>query len=162
MRFCVSLLALPCFPRGVRWGLKCGSRTAAAPKPAPKSQKWKPHCGLSGLSSFDSRQSTSLQNIAITAILELPCPRCATLGYTERPVRLQFMAGRVGLYNDVIYTHQRPDSKRPQALKSRVARAKRCGSRTAVAKRCEVQGIIPCRSGQSRPCQSEGPALSGG
>ena len=42
------------FPRGVRWGLKCGSRTAAAPKPAPRSQKWKPHCGLSGLSSFDS------------------------------------------------------------------------------------------------------------
>ena len=37
-------------------GLKSGSRTAAAPKPAPKSQKWKPHCGLSGLSSFDSRR----------------------------------------------------------------------------------------------------------
>ena len=38
VRFCVSLLALPCFPRGVRWGLR-------APKPAPKSLR------LSGLSS---------------------------------------------------------------------------------------------------------------
>ena len=41
-RFCVIILALPCFPRGVRWGLR-------APKPAPKSLR------LSGLSSFDSR-----------------------------------------------------------------------------------------------------------
>ena len=45
------------FSAGSTLGLKCGSRTAAAPKPAPKSQKWKPHCGLSGLSSFDSRHS---------------------------------------------------------------------------------------------------------
>ena len=30
VRFCVIILALPCFPRGVRWGLR-------APKPAPKS-----------------------------------------------------------------------------------------------------------------------------
>ena len=52
----MSILVLRCFPRGVRWGLKCGSRTAAAPKPAPKSQKWKPHCGLSGLSSLDSQR----------------------------------------------------------------------------------------------------------
>ena len=43
VRFCVIVLALPCFPRGVRWGLR-------APKPAPKSH-W-----LSGLSSFDSRR----------------------------------------------------------------------------------------------------------
>ena len=42
-RFCVIISALPCFPRGVRWGLR-------APKPAPKSH-W-----LSGLSSFDSRR----------------------------------------------------------------------------------------------------------
>ena len=47
-RFCVSLSALQCFPQGVRWGLR-------APKPAPKSH-W-----LSGLSSFNSRQSTSCQ-----------------------------------------------------------------------------------------------------
>ena len=48
VRFCVIVLALPCFPRGVRWG-----------------EMWKPHCGrapdcaketsLPGLSSFDSR-----------------------------------------------------------------------------------------------------------
>ena len=41
VRFCVNISALPCFPRGVRWGLR-------APKPAPKSH-W-----LSGLSSFGS------------------------------------------------------------------------------------------------------------
>ena len=41
--FCVIISALPCFPRGVRWGLR-------APKPAPKSLR------LSGLSSFDSRR----------------------------------------------------------------------------------------------------------
>ena len=49
----------------------------------------------------------------------------AAPGQTERPVRLQFMAGQVGLYIDVAYSLQRPDAKRPQALKSRVARAKR-------------------------------------
>ena len=48
VRFCVNILSLSCFPRGVRWGLR-------APKPAPKSLR------LSGLSSFDSRQSTSCQ-----------------------------------------------------------------------------------------------------
>ena len=41
VRFCVIVLALPCFPRGVRWGY--------APQTAPKSLR------LSGLSSFDSR-----------------------------------------------------------------------------------------------------------
>mgnify|MGYP006906673074 CR=1 FL=1 len=41
VRFCVNVLALPCFPRGVRWG--------CAPQTAPKSLR------LSGLSSFDSR-----------------------------------------------------------------------------------------------------------
>ena len=47
VRFCVIVLALKCFPRGVRWG--------CAPQTAPKSLR------LSGLSSFDSRQSTSCQ-----------------------------------------------------------------------------------------------------
>ena len=108
VRFCVSLLALPCFPRGIRWGLR-------APKPAPKSH-W-----LSGLSSWGSRQSTSLPDIAITAIPESPLSRSAVLGYTERPARVQFMLGQVGLYSDHINTHERPDSKHPQALKSRVA-----------------------------------------
>ena len=41
VRFCASILALLCFPRGVRWGY--------APQTAPKSLR------LSGLSSFDSR-----------------------------------------------------------------------------------------------------------
>ena len=60
------------FPRGVRWGLR-------APKPALKSQKWKPHCGLSGLSSFDSRQSSfgrksiSLAMLSAGSTLGLKC-----------------------------------------------------------------------------------------
>ena len=117
--FCENTLSLRCFPQGERWGLR-------APKPAPKSH-W-----LSGLSSLGARQSTSLQNLAVTAILELPHPRPAILGYAERPCRLQFMAGRVGLYIDVIYTHQPPDSSRPQAAKSRVACAKRCACRLSL------------------------------
>ena len=58
-------------------------------------------------------------------------------GYTERPARVQFMLGRIGLYEYHTYTHQRPDSSRPQAARSRVACAKRSG----------VQGIIPCPPG---------------
>ena len=64
----------------------------------------------------DCTQSTSKQ------ILSPPSP-----GYTERPARVQFMLGRVGLYEYHTYTHQRPDSSRPQAARSRVACAKRCG-----------------------------------
>ena len=56
-RFCASILALPCFPRGVRWGEMWKPHCGRAPKPAPRSQNWKPHCGLPGLSSFGSRQS---------------------------------------------------------------------------------------------------------
>ncbi len=117
---CVSILALQRFLRGVRWGLR-------APKPAPKSH-W-----LSGLSSFDSQQSTSLPNLAIIAILEFSHSHCATLGYTERPCRLQFMAGRVVLYSTKFSCFARQQAEpaqpasRPQAARSRVARAKRCG-----------------------------------
>ena len=98
VRFCVIVLALRCFPRGVRWGyapqtapkslrlsglssfdsrcgcvsrgegLECitetcpapisGGRTAAgrAGRVMLRGSKWKPHSGLSGLSSFDSRR----------------------------------------------------------------------------------------------------------
>ena len=48
-----------------------------------------------------------LPNITITAIPELPHSRIAALGYTERPARVQFMLGRVGLYSDHINTHNR-------------------------------------------------------
>ena len=58
-------------PRGVRWDWM-----------------WKRHCRLSEFSSCDSRQSTSLQDIAIIAILESPYQRPAIPGYTERPDRL--------------------------------------------------------------------------
>ncbi len=40
-----------------------------------------------------------LPNMAIIAIPELPYPRPAVPGYTERPCRVQFMLGRVGLYS---------------------------------------------------------------
>ena len=98
VRFCVTALALSCFPRGVRWGyapqtapkshwlsglssfdsrrgcvsrrkgLECitetcsapisGGRTAAgrAGRVMLRGSKWKPHSGLPGLSSFDSRR----------------------------------------------------------------------------------------------------------
>ena len=48
VRFCVIILALRRFPRGVRWGLR-------APKPAPKSLR------LSGLSSLGSRRGRALR-----------------------------------------------------------------------------------------------------
>ncbi len=44
---CAIILALQCFPRGVRWG--------CAPQTAPKSRMWKRHCRLSGLSSGAGR-----------------------------------------------------------------------------------------------------------
>ena len=50
-------------------------------------------------------------------------------GYTGRPARLRPMVGRVVLYSDDTNTYNRPDSSRPQAAKSRVARAKRSGCR---------------------------------
>ena len=56
------------------------------------------------------------------------------------------MAGQVVLYSDDINSRQRPDSKRPQALKSRVAGAKRSGCRHCrpCAERC---GCGHCRQG---------------
>ena len=102
------------FPRGSTLGLKCGRRTAAAPDCA------KEPLALWTLFIWVAAEYV-LRDMAITAISEPPHPRRAALGYTERPVRLQFMAGQVGLYIDVAYSLQRPDAKRPQALKSRVA-----------------------------------------
>ena len=97
---------------------------------------------LPGLSSFDSRQSTFLQNLAITAIPELPHPHPAVLGYMERPARLQFMVGQVGLYSTKFSCFARqqvdpaPPASRPQAARKmwkrhcrRVARAKRSDCR---------------------------------
>ena len=93
-------LVLAMLSAGRTLGLKCGSCTAAAPDCAKETS-------LPGLSSFDSRQSISLSNLAITAILELSLLRPATLGYMERPARLQFMVGQVGLYSNHINTHNR-------------------------------------------------------
>ena len=68
-RFCVSLSALQCFPRGVRWG--------CAPQTAPKSLR------LSGLSSLGSRQSALLREpldlamFSAGSTLGLRAPDCA-------------------------------------------------------------------------------------
>ena len=81
---------------------------------------------------FDSLDSPHAAAGLCWYVFAAPSP-----GYTERPARVQFMLGRVGLYIDAICYINRPDSKRPQALKSRVARAKRRGSRTAArGRRC--------------------------
>ena len=115
-------------------------------------EMWKPHCGRPRLrqrakcgsrtaASLDSlhwiRGKVPLANLAITAILELPHARPAALGYTERPARLQFMVGQVGLYTTNISCFARQQvepalpASRPQAARSRVACAKRRGCRTA-------------------------------
>ena len=87
-----------------------------------RGSKWKPHCG---------RVARAKRCVSGH------CPPCAKrrgsgTAATERLDRLQFMAGQVGLHGDDLNACQRPDSKRPQALKSRVACAKRRGNRTAV------------------------------
>ena len=76
-------------------------------------------CGSGTAASLDSLHAAAG---LCWCVFAAPSP-----GYTERPARVQFMLGRVGLYIDAICYINRPDSKRPQALKSRVARAKRSG-----------------------------------
>ena len=46
--------------RGEYAGAKCGSRTAAAPKPAPKSRMWKPHCGCPQTCAKESNVEAAL------------------------------------------------------------------------------------------------------
>ena len=90
--------------------------------------------------------------ITTTAAIETLHP--AKPRYTERLDRLQFMAGQVGLYSDHINPRQRPDSKRPQALKKmwnrhgrRVACAKRCGCRTAARRDLPESNLCSGKSG---------------
>ena len=124
--FCVNILSLECFPRGERWG--------CAPQTAPKSH-W-----LSGLSSFDLRRrcKSNAMPFRNSKGLLFAHPRPATLGYTERPARLQFMVGQVGLYSTKFSCIARQQvepalpASRPQAARKmwkrhccRVARAKR-------------------------------------
>ena len=85
VRLCAGALTLQVFPRGVRWGLR-------APKPAPKSQKWKPHCGLSGLSSFDSRRGYALRGEGLYALRGR-----RSISHYRRPARLRPMVGQVVL-----------------------------------------------------------------
>ena len=51
-------LGLVMLSAGSTLGAKKVEAALRPPRTAPKSQKWKPHCGLSGLSSYDSQQST--------------------------------------------------------------------------------------------------------
>ena len=113
-------IGLAMFSAGNTLGLKCGSRTAAAPDCAKETKVEAALRPLWTLLMWVAAQYL-LPNLAITAIPESPPLRPAVLGYTERPARVQFMLGQVGLYEYHISTHERPDSKRPQALKSRVA-----------------------------------------
>ena len=96
-------------------GLKCGSRTAAAPDCAKEPLAlWTLFIWIAAWVQMQYNSLSGTSNA---------CPlfsRRVTLGYMERPDRLQFMAGQVGLYKDVINTLNRPDSSRPQAAKSRV------------------------------------------
>ena len=113
-------IGLAMFSAGNTLGLKSGSRTAAAPDCAKETKVEAALRPLWTLLMWVDAQYL-LPNLAITAIPESPPLRPAVLGYTERPARVQFMLGQVGLYEYHISTHERPDSKRPQALKSRVA-----------------------------------------
>ena len=118
VRFCVIILALLCFPRGVRWGY--------APQTAPRRLVSLDSLHLiRGRVRFTRRGETRVQ---------------------RRLDRLQFMAGQVGLYSDHINTLKRPDSSRPAAAaRSRVACAKRCGCRHCRprAKRCVSGHCLP-------------------
>ena len=57
------------------------------PQTAPKSQKWKPHCGLSGLSSGADRVAKCVLH-GLSGLLIPNCPSPPSPGYTERPARL--------------------------------------------------------------------------
>ena len=90
---------------------------------------------------FDSLDSPHAAAGLCWCVFAAPSP-----GYTERPARVQFMLGRVGLYSDHVNTLQRPDSSRPAAAaRSRVACAKRCGCRHCRprAKRCVSGHCLP-------------------
>ena len=109
---------------------RCGCGSAAAKR-----------CGGRTAASLDSlhliRHKVPLTNLAITAIPELSHPRPAALGYTERPARVQFMLGRVGLYIDVTYSLYRRLAKLQFMVWQVVLHcAAASGSRTAAAKRC--------------------------
>ena len=79
------------------------------------------------------------------------CVYAPSPGYTERPGRVQFMLGRVGLYSDDSNTHNRPDSSRPAAAaRSRVACAERRESRLSLPAQRETRNvsITRCTAGR--------------
>ena len=89
---------------------------------ALRGSKWHRHC---------RRAAPKRRGVGLHAQNDAKAALWPSLRYTERPARVQFMLGQVGLYSDDTNTHNRPDSSRPQAARSRVACAKRRGSRTA-------------------------------
>ena len=86
VRFCASVLALLCFPRGVRWG-----------------EMWKPHCGRAPDCAKESSTLWTLffgfaakyllPNFAITAILESPHPRPPHPGTRKDPPESNLCSG---------------------------------------------------------------------
>ncbi len=89
VRFCASVLALPCFPRGVRWD-----------------EMWKPHCGRAPDCAKESSTLWTLffgfaakyllPNFAITAILESPHPRPPHPGTRKDLPESNLCSGRSG------------------------------------------------------------------
>ena len=117
-------------------------------------EMWKPHCGRPRLRQRDksgSRTAASLDSLLLirgkvplnqhgnNRHSELPYPSIATLGYTERPDRLQFMAGQVGLYSTKFSCFARQQvepaqpASRPQAARKMWKRhCRRVATREAV------------------------------
>ncbi len=84
--FCAITSALPCFPRGVRWG----SAPQTAPRRPVSLDSLHLIRGVGTLYAMKGfRVNRALRSIAIPSIPEPSPPRPATPGYTKRPARLQ-------------------------------------------------------------------------
>ena len=87
--------------------------------------EWMRHSRLSSRCGGDRLVQIPIPAKSASAPITAHTP--AKPGHTERPAELQFMVRRVLLYRDNTNLLCRPDSSRPQAARSRVACAKRCG-----------------------------------
>ena len=96
-------------------------------------EMWKPHCGLSGLSSFDSRPCALHAGRACA--FYAGADRFRTIGDlsgSDNVAAALRLVGQVVLYRYRPNALNRPDSSRPQAARSRVACAERCGCRLSL------------------------------
>ena len=143
VRLCAAALVLLCFPPGVRWGCapqtapkslrlsglssRCGGAALVRIRCACASLR--NHISIVILSAGStlglrapnlrqrvecgSRTAASLDSLHAAAGLRW-CGYAPSPGYTERPGRVQFMLGRVGLYSDDSNSHnRRPARLRP-------------------------------------------------